>query len=154
MFISAKVKEIYAPRASDMTYISDKCFTKSELARTEHAILNCLDFQLSVHTPSDFLGEYIALGAPTARTGNLARLFVDAALLESNMLQVTASPRTVLLPAPLVITCAPALSLYDLSVSLCSSLFLSKIYSHADSLTLSPCSLTCSLILSLFPQFL
>ncbi|XP_066999769.1 G2/mitotic-specific cyclin-A [Anabrus simplex] len=58
MFIAAKYEEIYPPDVGEFVYITDDTYTKKQVLRMEHLILQVLGFDLSSPTVLTFLITY------------------------------------------------------------------------------------------------
>eukprot|EP01121_Diplochlamys_sp_Union-15-3_P012227 TRINITY_DN3635_c0_g1_i1.p1 TRINITY_DN3635_c0_g1~~TRINITY_DN3635_c0_g1_i1.p1 ORF type:complete len:149 (-),score=8.53 TRINITY_DN3635_c0_g1_i1:402-848(-) len=55
MFIASKYEEILPPPLNKFVEITDRTYTRSEMLRMEHEILNTLQFQLTVPTRLNFI---------------------------------------------------------------------------------------------------
>ncbi|KAJ6852943.1 G2/mitotic-specific cyclin S13-7-like [Iris pallida] len=59
MLIACKYEEIWAPEVADFVAISDRAYSREQILATEKAILNKLEWSLTVPTPYVFLVRFI-----------------------------------------------------------------------------------------------
>lgn len=55
LLIACKYEEIWAPEVNDFILFSDNTYTREQILRMEKAILNMLEWNLTVPTPYVFL---------------------------------------------------------------------------------------------------
>lgn len=85
MWIAAKYEEMYAPEVSDFSYITDNAYTKAEIRQMECAILRALDFSLGRPLPIHFLRRFSKASDVDAHVHNLAKYFMELALVPCEM---------------------------------------------------------------------
>jgi len=61
MLIAAKYEEIFVPLIDEFVVITDNTYTRDEILKTEHLVLNVLQFRLTVTTVKDFISQYFCL---------------------------------------------------------------------------------------------
>jgi hypothetical protein len=86
MLLASKYEEIYAPEVRDFVYITDKAYTREQILAMESAILNALEFRITVPTAFVFLNRCLKAAAADERTTLLATYFVERTLQEYRML--------------------------------------------------------------------
>ncbi|URD73846.1 Cyclin, C-terminal domain [Musa troglodytarum] len=59
MLVACKYEEIWAPKVNDFIYISDRAYGRKQILATEKAILNKLEWNLTVPTPYVFLVRFL-----------------------------------------------------------------------------------------------
>ncbi|XP_019850867.1 PREDICTED: G2/mitotic-specific cyclin-A-like, partial [Amphimedon queenslandica] len=61
LYLSAKFEEIHPPEISEFAYITDDTYTKKQIVKMEHEILNVLSYNLVQPTSVTFLSYYLKL---------------------------------------------------------------------------------------------
>lgn len=87
MLLASKYEEIYPPEVRDYEYITDKTYSREEILKMETAMLNTLQFRLTVPTTYTFLNRCLKVAEADQRTSLLATYFVERTLQEYRMLQ-------------------------------------------------------------------
>lgn len=67
MLIASKYEEIWAPEVNDFVFISDNAYVREQVLVMEKAILERLEWYLTVPTPYVFLVRYIKASTPSDR---------------------------------------------------------------------------------------
>lgn len=85
MFIAAKYEEIYPPDVSEFCYITDDTYTKKQVLRMEHLILDVLGFECSPPTPHFFVNHFSKLsGCPDdSEVKFLAQYLAELTMLDA-----------------------------------------------------------------------
>lgn len=86
MLLASKYEEIYAPEVRDFVYITDKAYTREQILAMESAILNTLEFRITVPTAFVFLNRALKAAGADERTSMLATYLVERTLQEYKML--------------------------------------------------------------------
>ena len=86
MLLASKYEEIYAPEVRDFVYITDKAYTREQILAMESAILNTLEFRITVPTMYVFLNRHLKAAGADERTSMLATYLVERTLQEYKML--------------------------------------------------------------------
>lgn len=100
MLIAGKIEEIKSLTTEDFVYVSDKTYTKKEIAKMELDICTALSFRLECVTPYHFLNRF--LQASDCCSGNRANptlyamtgYFLELGLLQSEFVDLTPSVLT------------------------------------------------------------
>eukprot|EP00742_Colponemidia_sp_Colp-10_P002502 GILJ01002666.1.p1 GENE.GILJ01002666.1~~GILJ01002666.1.p1 ORF type:complete len:408 (-),score=84.02 GILJ01002666.1:227-1450(-) len=87
MLIASKYEEIYAPEVRDFVYITDTAYKKDDILGMESAILNTLEFNLTVPSAFRFLERYAKVMRADERTMMLARYLLELPMTEYKMLK-------------------------------------------------------------------
>ncbi|XP_055003676.1 cyclin N-terminal domain-containing protein 2 isoform X2 [Boleophthalmus pectinirostris] len=82
LFIAAKKEESLLPEVSDLCYVMDYTYTKSQLLRMERKVLSRLKFDLSYCAPLHFLLLFASVARYSAKMTWMARYFLELSLLE------------------------------------------------------------------------
>ncbi|XP_066362348.1 cyclin-B1-5-like [Miscanthus floridulus] len=94
MLIACKYEEIWAPEVNDFIQISDCAFSRHQILVAEKAILNSMQWNLTVPTPYHFLLRFAkAAGSADEQLEHMIYFFGELALLDYRM--VTTYPSTV-----------------------------------------------------------
>lgn len=67
-----KFEEIYPPEVAEFVYITDDTYTKKQVLRMEHLVLEVLSFDLAAPTINQFLTQYFLQHAVTKQVESLA----------------------------------------------------------------------------------
>lgn len=90
LFIASKYEEIYPPDLKEFVYITDTTYTKRQVLRMEHLILEVLAFDLTTPTAHAFLERLIAIfysktfTSEPKRTADLSRFLCELTLLDGD----------------------------------------------------------------------
>jgi G2/mitotic-specific cyclin-B, other len=89
MLLAAKYEEIYAPEVRDFVYITDKAYTREQILAMEAAMLNALEFRVTVPTSYVFLQRFLKVANYNdhPRFNNLAMFLLERTLQEYRMIQ-------------------------------------------------------------------
>ncbi|OMO67546.1 hypothetical protein COLO4_30104 [Corchorus olitorius] len=83
MLIACKYEEIWAPEVNDFVFISDNAYARQHILVMEKAILEKLDWYLTVPTPYVFLVRYIKASTPSDdKMENLVFFFAELSLVQ------------------------------------------------------------------------
>ena len=82
MLLASKYEEIYSPEVRDFVYITDKAYTREQILAMETAMLNSLEFRITVPTPYVFLNRFLKVANADPRTCLLATFIVERTLQE------------------------------------------------------------------------
>ncbi|KAG0518623.1 hypothetical protein BDA96_09G191900 [Sorghum bicolor] len=94
MLIACKYEEIWAPQVNDFIQIADCAFSRQQILVAEKAILNSMQWNLTVPTPYHFLLRFAkAAGSADEQLQNMIYFFGELALMAYGM--VTTYPSTV-----------------------------------------------------------
>ncbi|CAD5186788.1 unnamed protein product, partial [Musa acuminata subsp. malaccensis] len=88
MLIASKYEEIWAPEVNDFICISDRAYTREQILGMEKAILDRLEWNLTVPTPYVFLVRFLKAAASCHRDEEMERMvffFAELALVEYSM---------------------------------------------------------------------
>ena len=91
MFLAAKTEEVYAPAISDFVYITDNAYTEGDIKTMEIAILRVLNFDLFEPVSLHFLRRFSKAGDVDVLQHGLAKLALEAALLDYPLVAVEGS---------------------------------------------------------------
>lgn len=86
MLLASKYEEIYAPEVRDFVYITDKAYTREQILAMESAILNTLEFRITVPTAYVFLNRFLKAAGADERTSLLATYLVERTMQEYKLL--------------------------------------------------------------------
>ncbi len=87
MLIASKYEDIFPPEVADFEYISDKAFTKKEIADMESQILNSLNFSLGISSTYRFIEFYKIILNLYETIFYLAWYLIELALIDYNMIK-------------------------------------------------------------------
>ncbi|XP_059207424.1 cyclin-A1 isoform X2 [Centropristis striata] len=82
LLIAAKYEEIYPPELNEFVYTTDSTYTKKQLVRMEHVLLEILTFRLAAPTTNQFLRLFMSVHSVCPSTENLALYVAELSLLE------------------------------------------------------------------------
>ncbi|GLT58722.1 hypothetical protein SLA2020_315920 [Shorea laevis] len=83
MLIACKYEEIWAPEVNDFVFISDNAYMRDQILVMEKAILNKLEWYLTVPTPYVFLARYIKASIPSdSEMQNLVFFLAELGLMQ------------------------------------------------------------------------
>ncbi|XP_039022967.1 G2/mitotic-specific cyclin S13-7-like [Hibiscus syriacus] len=83
MLIACKYEEIWAPEVSDFVFVSDNAYAREQVLVMEKAILNKLEWHLTVPTPYMFLVRFIKASIPSDdKVENLAFYLAELGLMQ------------------------------------------------------------------------
>jgi cyclin B len=88
LLIASKHEEIYPPEVKDCVYITDYAYNRKEVLIMETAILNILEYKVSIPTGYHFLSRYLNCIQASERVRHLANYYAERNLQESDMLCV------------------------------------------------------------------
>lgn len=86
MLLASKYEELYAPEVRDFVYITDRAYTREQILAMESAMLNALEFRITVPTSYVFLNRYLKVAQADSRTTMLATYLVERTLQEYRMI--------------------------------------------------------------------
>ncbi|TVU22710.1 hypothetical protein EJB05_32427 [Eragrostis curvula] len=86
MLIACKYEEIWAPLVKDLLCISDNAFSREQVLSTEKAILNQLQWNLTVPTMYMFLARYLKAAMGSKELEHMAFFYAELALVQYSML--------------------------------------------------------------------
>jgi len=86
LFIACKYEEIYPPEVRDCVYITDRGFTRQQVLDMETAILNNLEFKISVPTGHPFLHRFLFITQATELVSIAATYYMERVLQEHDFL--------------------------------------------------------------------
>lgn len=95
LLIAAKYEETYPPEIAEICYLSGGGVLETELRETEAWMLNCLDFNLGLPLPQQFL-RWARFAEPTLVKKDvycLSQYFTELSLVDYNLAGVRASVR-------------------------------------------------------------
>jgi cyclin B len=82
MFIASKFEEIYPPEIRDFVYITEKAYSKDEIARFEYKVLCALNFDLITVSPYRLLERYNFLCFGDEKSFFIAQYIIELVLIE------------------------------------------------------------------------
>ncbi|XP_062180654.1 cyclin-B1-5-like isoform X1 [Phragmites australis] len=86
LLIACKYEEIWAPEVSEFIHLSDNAYTRQEILGMEKAILNKLEWNLTVPTPYVFLVRFAkAAGSGDKELEHMVFFFAELALMAYSM---------------------------------------------------------------------
>lgn len=91
LFVATKYEEMYSPPIDDYVYITDKSCSGREIIQMEIRILKALKFFLGKPTPLNFLRRNSKIGEVDVTVHNLAKYFIELALMEYTMAHIKPS---------------------------------------------------------------
>ncbi|KAJ8493155.1 hypothetical protein OPV22_014876 [Ensete ventricosum] len=86
MLVACKYEEIWAPQVNDFIYISDRAYGREQILATEKAILNKLEWKLTVPTPYVFLVRFLKAAMSDKEMENMAFFFAELGLMHYSMI--------------------------------------------------------------------
>ena len=86
LFIAAKYEEVYVPGINQFVYITDGCYTNSQIIKAERYMLSVLGFNLQFPNPLNFLRRCSKADDYNIQTRTLAKYFMEAMLLDETFL--------------------------------------------------------------------
>ncbi|KAH7653759.1 cyclin B protein [Dioscorea alata] len=87
MLIACKYEEIWAPEVNDFICISDMAYTREDILAMEKAILNKLEWNLTVPTPYVFLVRFLKASQCDEEMENMVFFFAELAMLHYSMIK-------------------------------------------------------------------
>uniref|UniRef100_A0A453FR99 Cyclin N-terminal domain-containing protein n=3 Tax=Aegilops tauschii subsp. strangulata TaxID=200361 RepID=A0A453FR99_AEGTS len=92
LLIACKYEEIWAPEVNDFILISDSAYTREQILKMEKAILNRLEWNLTVPTPYVFLVRFAKAASSSDHKNdkemeNTVFFFAELALLQYGLVQ-------------------------------------------------------------------
>jgi cyclin B len=91
LLIAAKFEEIYPPRMNDFVYVTDKAYSKEEIAKMEVLILAALNFRVCRPTAVQFLERYQSVNGCDDTHNYLAQYLLELSLVDYNMVKYSPS---------------------------------------------------------------
>ncbi|XP_062231739.1 cyclin-B1-5-like [Phragmites australis] len=92
MLIACKYEEIWAPEVSEFLHICENTYTRQHILDMEKAILNKMEWNLTVPTPYVFLVRFVkAAGSGDKKLENMVFFFAELALMEYRMATICPS---------------------------------------------------------------
>lgn len=88
LLIAAKYEEVHPCEVQDCVYITDYAYEKEEVLETESAILQKLDYNITVPTGFHFITRYLNSIQASERTRHVASYYAERNLQEGDMLSV------------------------------------------------------------------
>nr|XP_009393101.1 PREDICTED: G2/mitotic-specific cyclin S13-7-like [Musa acuminata subsp. malaccensis] len=85
MLVACKYEEIWAPQVNDFIYISDRAYGREQILATEKAILNKLEWNLTVPTPYVFLVRFLKAAMSDKEMENMTFFFAELGLMHYSM---------------------------------------------------------------------
>lgn len=82
MFLASKYEEIYPPEVGEFVYITDDTYTKKQILRMEHMILNALKFDMSTPTINWFVERLVKHTMLPDSVKNMAMFLCELALVD------------------------------------------------------------------------
>lgn len=82
MLLAAKYEEIYPPAVEEFVYITDNTYTREQIMKMEHVVLNVLGFDMGSATPFTFLEPCLAGLRAHDRVRFMALFFAETTLLD------------------------------------------------------------------------
>ncbi|XP_011619938.1 cyclin-A1 isoform X1 [Takifugu rubripes] len=129
LMIAAKYEEVDPPDLDEFVYTTDSTYSRRQLSRMEHFILNALRFRMAAPTIDQFLSLFMAIQSVCPLTQNLAMYLGELSLLDLDV--------TLRYPPSLLAAAAYSLASYTLSRLLWPEILRTFVgYSMAD---ISPC---------------
>ncbi|XP_073008401.1 G2/mitotic-specific cyclin S13-7-like [Typha latifolia] len=86
MLIACKYEEIWAPEVNDFICISDRAYSREQILVMEKAILNKLEWNLTVPTSYVFLVRFIKAAASDKEMEHMVFFFAELALMQYSMI--------------------------------------------------------------------
>ncbi|XP_065015705.1 G2/mitotic-specific cyclin S13-7-like [Musa acuminata AAA Group] len=86
MLIASKYEEIWAPEVNDFICISDRAYTREQILGMEKAILNKLEWNLTVPTPYVFLVRFLKAAACDQEMERMVFFFAELAMMHYSMI--------------------------------------------------------------------
>ncbi|KAJ8461177.1 hypothetical protein OPV22_034103 [Ensete ventricosum] len=86
MLIASKYEEIWAPEVNDFICISDRAYTREQILGMEKAILNKLEWNLTVPTPYAFLARYLKAASCDQEMERMVFFFAELAMMHYSMI--------------------------------------------------------------------
>uniref|UniRef100_A0A7E4ZYU3 G2/mitotic-specific cyclin-B3 n=2 Tax=Panagrellus redivivus TaxID=6233 RepID=A0A7E4ZYU3_PANRE len=93
LFMASKFEEVYPPGLNDIVYLSAQSFTKKDVIRMELIVFKCLNYDINLTTPCNFLDPYKIFFKPSELVCHYAELIVDLTLVNYDVCQVLPSLR-------------------------------------------------------------
>ncbi|XP_076973803.1 cyclin-A2-like [Tamandua tetradactyla] len=85
MLLASKFEEIYPPEVAEFVYITDNTYTKKQVLRMEHLVLEVLAFDLAAPTVNQFLTQYFLHHQPTnCKVESLAMFLGELSLIDAD----------------------------------------------------------------------
>nr|AAA20238.1 cyclin IbZm [Zea mays] len=92
LLIACKYEEIWAPEVNDLIHIADGAFNRSQILAAEKAILNSMEWNLTVPTPYHFLLRFAkAAGSADEQLQHTINFFGELALMDYGMVMTNPS---------------------------------------------------------------
>ncbi|OMO50401.1 hypothetical protein CCACVL1_30461 [Corchorus capsularis] len=95
MMIASKYEEISAPQVEEFCYVTDNTYCKDEILQMESAVLNYLNFEMTVPTAKFFLEQFVHAAQinqdQSLQFDCLANYIAELSLLEYTMLHYSPS---------------------------------------------------------------
>lgn len=82
MFLASKYEEIYPPDVGEFVYITDDTYTKKQILRMEHMILNALKFDMSTPTINWFVERILKHALLQDSVKNMAMFLCELVLVD------------------------------------------------------------------------
>lgn len=82
LFIAVKYEELLPPAIVDFVYITDEAYTSKQIFEMEMEMLKTLDYSLSRPLPINFLRRFAKAAGSTENVYEMAKYFVELALLD------------------------------------------------------------------------
>ncbi|XP_052429948.1 cyclin-A2 [Carassius gibelio] len=82
MLLASKFEEIYPPEVAEFVYITDDTYTKKQVLRMEHLVLNVLSFDLAAPTINQFLTQYFLHQPVSNKVESLSMFLGELSLID------------------------------------------------------------------------
>ncbi|RWR81958.1 G2/mitotic-specific cyclin S13-7 isoform X1 [Cinnamomum micranthum f. kanehirae] len=87
MLIACKYEEIWAPEINDFVCISDKAYSRRQILIMEKAMLNKLEWSLTVPTPYVFIVRFLKAAASDKEMEHLVFYLAELSLMQYSMMK-------------------------------------------------------------------
>ncbi|KAG9438982.1 hypothetical protein H6P81_019147 [Aristolochia fimbriata] len=87
MLIASKYEEIWAPEVNDFICISDQAYVREQILAMEKAILNKLEWSLTVPTPYVFIVRFLKASSSDQKMEHLVFFLVELGLMQYCMIK-------------------------------------------------------------------
>ena len=87
MLIASKYEEIYAPEIRDFVYITDKSYSREDIAKTEYNVLSKLKFDIQTVSSFRFLERMVMLSGGDKKLFFLSQYILELTMVEYQMIK-------------------------------------------------------------------